>query len=99
MKAPLTVEVNQLFTEGDKDFGTVEELQTALEKMWRFRANNQFEPEMVMDYPMFPQVESCPKEVQGISRKWEIAIMDNISDSMTRGNVGPWIDQVSEWIS
>jgi len=62
MRAPLPEELVQLFTEGD-DFETVEELQTALQKLWRFRAGNGFESELVMMPPMFPQVESCPKDV------------------------------------
>jgi len=67
--------------------------------MWRLRAENRFEPEIVMDYPIFPMVYSCPQDVKAISQKWENAIMDEIVDSMTRINVGPWLDKVSEWIS
>jgi len=80
------------------DFLTVEDLKTPLERMWRLRADQRLESEMVADAMPPPNVYSCPQDAQDIASKWSTYYLDDMERRMLRNNMQPYLESVAEWI-
>lgn len=80
------------------DFLTVESLWTPLEKMWRHRANQGFESEMMYSIMPPPEVGNCPMEAQGIAAQWETFWWNSMDRGMLRSNMQPYLEKVGKWI-